>query len=168
MHPAQRLALLVLAHAVQLETGVAAQQHATAIVRGRAGLGEERPELDEPGVDEQRARRGQRDDRALQRERIGQLRANVLERVAPARHMLEDVPHAEAASAAPEQMPLLTERPHTFFQRHRGRQHLPRRTKLDDDRNVVTFDVLTITGTALHVEAPVGEANPGPRHEDDE
>src|SRR5205823_4144292 len=65
-----------------------------------AGLGEERPELDEPGVDEQRARRGQRDDRALQRERIGQLRANVLERVAPARHMLEDVPHAEAASAA--------------------------------------------------------------------
>ena len=59
----QRLALLVLAHAVQLEPGRAAHEELPAAGRPAAGVGEERVELDEPRIDEQRAGPGERNRR---------------------------------------------------------------------------------------------------------
>ena len=70
VHPAQRLALLVLAHAVQLEPRIAPQQQAATVVGAVARLRKERTEPDKLWIHEQRSRLRQRHDRLLEGERI--------------------------------------------------------------------------------------------------
>src|SRR6478735_7589730 len=56
VHAAQRFALRVLAHTVQLDAAVPAQEQTLSVVRASPGLAEERPQVNEPRIDEQGAR----------------------------------------------------------------------------------------------------------------
>ena len=109
------------------------KQQPAAVVRPCAGLGEEAVQPHEPRIDEQRSRRGQRDDRALERERIGQLGAHVLECVAAARNLLEDVANAQPPAVSAQDVSLLAESADALDERYRRRQHVPRRLELGDD-----------------------------------
>ena len=100
MHPAQRLALLVLADAVEVEAGRAPEQEPAAVLGVRAALGEEPVERDEPRVDEQRASRVELDVHAREPERVVDRRARLLDDVAAARHALEHVRAAVAGAGA--------------------------------------------------------------------
>src|SRR5205807_10549986 len=112
VHLAQRLAVLVLAHAVQLEAARAAQEQPAAVVRVRARLGEESVELDEARVDEERAAAGKLHLRPLEPERVLEERARLAERVAPARQRPQHVAAEEALVAAAERDAALAEPSH--------------------------------------------------------
>src|SRR5205814_1262979 len=91
VHLAQRLAVLVLAHAVQLEAARPTQEQLPAVDRVRARLGEQAVELDEARIDEKRPAARQLHLRPLEAERVLEERARLAERVAPARQSAEDV-----------------------------------------------------------------------------
>ena len=61
VHAPQRLSLLVVAHRVEVEAGRPAEEKPAPFERARAGVREERVEVDEPRVDEHRLACGQRD-----------------------------------------------------------------------------------------------------------
>ena len=79
VHLAQRLALLVLAHAVQVEAGRTPHREAPALVR-LDPLGEDAFQLDQARVDEERAVGRQRLLDPLQAEGVVEDRAHVGER----------------------------------------------------------------------------------------
>ena len=99
MHLAQRLALDVLAHAVQLVAGRPPQQQAPPVLRVRAALREEPVERDEPRVDDERLRLALHDLDAGEAERILDRQPNRLERVPPARNRAQLVAAGEPATA---------------------------------------------------------------------
>ena len=84
VHLPQRLALLVLAHAVQVESGSPAQQHLSSGLRRGTAVGEEPVELDEPRVDEHRTWGGQPDLELVKAERVLDHSRGVLEDIPPA------------------------------------------------------------------------------------
>ncbi len=84
MDAAQRFALLVVAHAVQVEAARLAHQQPPALGKGRTDAREEAVELDQPRVDENRGGGVQVDLRAGQAERVLEHRGHLLELVAAA------------------------------------------------------------------------------------
>ena len=70
MDAPERLALLVLADAVELEPGKAAKEETASARRLAAGVGEEPLDVDEPRVDEERLGPRELDLDALQRELV--------------------------------------------------------------------------------------------------
>ena len=91
VHLAQRVAVLVVAHAVQVEARRPPQQQPPPVVRAGAALREEPVELDQARVDEQRAGRLERLLDPLEAERVLDHRDRALELVAAARQPLEHV-----------------------------------------------------------------------------
>ncbi len=91
VHLPQRLALLVLAHRVEVEPRRTPQQQPAAVLRVRPALGEEPIERDEPRIDEQRAARDEIDLGVRQPEGVVDRRFRLLDDVASARHLLEHV-----------------------------------------------------------------------------
>ena len=168
VHPAQRLALLVLAHAVKLEAAVPAEQQAPPVLRALAGFGKERAELHQPRIDEQRTWRRQPDDRALETERVGELRPHVGELVPPARQVFEHVADAQPRATASQNMPLLPETADLLDERYTGGHHVSGCKQLGDDRHVIPLDVLAVAPAALHPEGTVGEPHPDPTDSHDE
>ena len=99
MHAPQRLSLLVVAHAVEVEAGRPAEQEPASFERARAGVGEERVEVDEPRVDEHRLACRERDLDPLEPERVLEHGLRGLDRIAAARDRVEDVRATQAARA---------------------------------------------------------------------
>ena len=102
MHLAQRLAVLVLAHAVQLEAARPAEQQPAAVEEVGARLGEDAVELDETRVDENRPAGSELDLGALETERILDHRARLRVRVPAARERAQDVARPQPVTVTVE------------------------------------------------------------------
>src|SRR5207247_3315397 len=96
MHLPQRLSLLVLPHRVEVEAARPAQQQPPAVLYMVTRFGEERVELDEPRVDDERAARLERHDHALEPEGILDRDLRRLDVVAATGERLEHVLAVEA------------------------------------------------------------------------
>ena len=96
VHAPQRLALLVVADAVEVEAARPPQQQPPPLRRPRTGLGEEPVDVDEPRVDEDRRPRGELDVDALEAEGVLDDDLGLLDRIAAARHAPEQVAAAQA------------------------------------------------------------------------
>ena len=99
---AERLALLVVADAVEVEARRTAQEQPTPLRCPRPRLGEEPVDVHEPRIDENRRTRRQLDGDPLEAERILDHDLGLLDRIAAARHPAQHVAAAQAAVAADE------------------------------------------------------------------
>ena len=102
VHLAQGVALDVVAHAVQVESGRPLEEESPAAAGARARLGEEPFEVHEARVDDERRALAERQLAALEAERILDDGRGPLDAVAAARHGGQDVAGPEAAAFAPE------------------------------------------------------------------
>ena len=168
VHLPQRLAVHVLAHAVQLEAARPAQEQLPAVDRVRAGLGEQAVELDEARVDEERAAARELHLGLLQPERVLEERARLAERVAPARQRAQHVAAEEPPVAAAEGHAALAEPAHLVDEDDRDRQHAPLRLELEMDAQVLALELLVRARRADEPHRLLREAHGRPCEEDDE
>ncbi len=141
VHLAQRLAPLVLAHAVQLEACRPAEEEPAAVLCVRTSLGEEPFQRDQARVDDKRLRLPLDELAARQRERILDREPHGLECVAPARDALELVAGAEAPAAErPELDPTLSETAGALVCDERRRWNGRGGDDLELDPDVVALD----------------------------
>src|ERR671934_77897 len=111
----------------------------------------------------QRSRRAERNDNASQAERIGELRADVLEGVASARNRREEVIDAHCAAETAQDVPPLAEPPNPFDELHRGRRDSAARLELDSDGDVLALEDVACAQPARDPERAGREAQPEPR-----
>ena len=95
----QRLSLLVVADAVEVEADGPPQQEPPAVLGAGAAVEEEPLELDEARVDDERLPVVERHPRFREPERVGDREADRLEAVASSRHVVEAVGALVAAAA---------------------------------------------------------------------
>src|SRR5439155_9010818 len=168
VHAAQRLALLVLTHAVKLEPARPPQLESPSVVRADARLREEAAQPLQPWIHEQSTGSRERDRYTLEPERVAELGAHLLEGVAPAGDALQDVASAEVPAVAPQGVALLTESTDALDEGERGGKYRPDRLQLHDDRDVVTLQVLAVSPAAAGEERPIGQPYPDPGDRGDE
>ncbi len=135
VHLAKRLALLVLAHAVQIEAGSPAEQHPAAALAQAGILREEALEVDEPRVDEERRLASELGLGAGQPEGILEDRPHGLEAVAAAGHAGENVAREQRSSVPREPHTSLAETPGVLDDLERVRARVALRLRLEPDRS---------------------------------
>ena len=139
MHLAKRLALLILAHAVQIEAGGPAEQHPAAALAQAGILREQAVEVDEPWVDEERRLASEVGLCACQPERILEHRPHGFEAVAAAGYACEDVAREERSSLPREPNTSLAEPPGMLDDLERVRAGVALRLRLEPDGHVVAL-----------------------------
>src|SRR5262249_29196089 len=136
MHAPQRLPLLVLAHAMELEAHRPAQQKAATVVRARSSVEEGPLELDEIGIDDERLILLKGELRLGQTERTGDREAHSLEAVPPAWHRGELVPARRNAPPAAAKLDVVLAEPADALPGDDARQRscrVPRQPEVDRD-----------------------------------
>ena len=104
MDAPQRLALLVVADAVEVEADRPPQQKPPAVLGAGAAVEEEPLELDEARVDDERPPLLERQPRLRETERVGDRQPDRLEAVASSRHVVEAVGAPVPAPAVRHQL----------------------------------------------------------------
>jgi hypothetical protein len=165
---AQRLALLVLPDAVQVEPGRPAHEQAPPFGRARPGLREEAVEVDEARVDEDRRAGRKVDGHALEAERVLDHDLGLLHRVAAARHAPQRVATAEAAVTADERRLALAQPGDALAQDERARRDDALLVELDRDGDVVAREPLPLAELAPKLHRPAEVAHPEGRRRDGE
>src|SRR5712691_11335788 len=92
VHLAQRIALDVVAHAVEIEARRTLEQQPSSLARVHAGHREQPVELDQPGIHDESLLPAEWQLDAFESERILDDRNGLLERIAAARHGWDHVP----------------------------------------------------------------------------
>ncbi len=164
----QRLALLVLADAVQLEPGGPAHDQLPPAGGAAARVREDRLEVDEPRVDEQRGRARERNLDALEAERILEDDRRGRDRVAPARHGRDDVAAREPAGRAAQHGLLLAEPRDRLARDERKRRDPALDVQLEPDVHVVAGEVLPAPERAAQPHRPAEHPHPERRGHDGE
>jgi hypothetical protein len=162
----ERLALLVLAHAVEVEARRAAQQEPAALRRARPCIGEEPVHVDQTGVDEDRGGSWELDRDALEAERVLDHDLGFLDRVAPARDAPKHVAPAQAPVTAHERRLPLPEAGDALPEDHRSRGGGPLRVDLDLNRDVVAGEPLSPAEQAPNGHRALEEPDPEGRGDD--
>src|ERR671923_841353 len=165
---AERLAALVLPDAVELEARGPPQEDATRTPRAQPAFGEQRLQADEPWIDEQRRRVGQRLDDARQPERILDDGTGAREAVAAARNPDEPVDGAQEAPVPADDHLAATESARLLLEHGTRRHQAAVGLQLDPDDEVLALD----RPVAVHMaEEPQGareDARPDDGGEDGE
>ena len=156
VHFSQRLALLVLAHRVQVEARRPPQQQPPSVLRVRAALGEEPVERDEPRIDEQGAAGGEIDLRVRQPEGVVDHRLRLLDHVAPSRHPLEHVRAPVGAEGSLERRVPLAELRNPLRHRDRGQRHARLRPRLERHPDVLALEEMA--AARAPAEEPAADA----------
>ncbi len=169
VHLAQRLALRVLAHAVQLVAGRPAEQQPPPVLRMRAALGEEPVERDEPRVDDERLRLALLERRPRETERILDRQPDGLERVPAAWHLPQLVAAREPTPADPVKLdPAFVETSRPLVRDERRRRQRAGRSQLEVDANVVALDDVARRAVAADERRASRETHPADRERDGE
>src|SRR5512133_1609011 len=161
VHLAQRLALLVVADAMQIEATRAAQQQASSVLSVGSALREEAVELDQAWVDEQGPGSGERDLGPLEPECVLEHCADVEEEVAPAAHSWERVTPVPRV----ERRPALAESGHVLDEHERRRRQVCTVLEPELDVDVVAFEPLPGLDLAVEPHGPLREPDPEPREQ---
>ena len=160
MDAAERLPLLVVAHAVEVEAGRPPHQEPAPLGGARSGFREQPVHVDEPRIDEDRRARRKLDRGPLEPERVLDHDLGLLGRIAPARNPPKDVAAAKAAVAADERGLPLAETGDPLAQDERARRRGPVDVQLELHRDVVAGQPLAAAEVPAEVHRPVEEADP--------
>src|SRR5919201_2083373 len=126
VHPPERLSLDVLAHAVEIEAARSPQEQATPVRLASPPVREERSELDQARVDEERRARRKPDVGASDAEGVLDHGRGLLERIAATRDAVNHVPGYERVAGAPQDGCPGSELAHTLGEDRRRRRKRPR------------------------------------------
>src|SRR5579864_2524640 len=161
VHHAERLALRVLADAVQLVPGRAPQQQPPPVLRVRAALREEALQLDEPRIDDERLRLALLERRTREPERVLDREAYRVERVAASRNGAQVVAAGESVPADAAQLDAqLGEAPGPLMGDERRRRDRARRRQLEVDMDVVALDDVARRAVPADDRRPGRQADP--------
>ena len=161
VHAAQRLALLVLADRVEVESGGTPQEQPPSVAADDAGVAEEAVERDEPGPDDER-RPLERDRRldGREAEEIADHDLSCIDRMDPARHAPEVELGREDAPMAPKAQRPRSEPADLQLDRARAEQDPRRAAQLRDE-----YDAIALRrrfGTHVERERDGSLRKPGP------
>src|SRR5207247_734101 len=140
VHLAQRVALDVVPHAVQVEAARALQEEAAAVARVYPGLREQTLEVDEARIDDECTALGQARPPALEPERILDERDRLFDAVAAARDRRQDVTGPEVPTRAPQLRPALAELGVALDKGDPGRRERRLELELDAHLDVVALE----------------------------
>ena len=164
MHPAQALALLVLADAVQVVAGGAVQQRAAAVAAGRAAVGEQALELVHARVDEHMVGAVERDAGLGEAERVGDQELGAVHAVAPARRRQDLVAAAQDPAAAHHLRLDDVRAAEPVAQDRAPRQRAARvGPHLESDVDALALRELQVAGAAAEEHRPVERLHPAER-----
>ena len=178
MDAAQRLSLLVVADAVEVEADGPPQQELPAVLGPGAAVEAEPLELHETRIDHQRLLVLERQAGLRQPERVRDRQADRLEAVPPSRHSAEAVGAPVASPAVRSKLDLLLTQPSDVLVGDDGRQRhagLPREDELDP--HVVPLEQVSIPPEGAvqppapgHARLPHRDPHPRnrERHDEDE
>ena len=169
VHLPQRLAVHVLADAVQLVARRTPQEEPSAVLCVGAALREQPLERDEPRVDDERLRLALHELRPRETERILHGEPHGVERVAATGHRPQLVAARKALALHPMQLhPSLAEPARPLVRDEGRRRDRARRLDFEIDADVVALDDVARRPVAADVRRTGGETDPRDRDHDGE
>ena len=165
----QRLSLLVVADAVELEADRPPQQEPPPVLGAGATVEEEALEVGEAGVDDERLLLLQRQRRLGEAERVCDRQADRREAMTPARHVAEPVgAHMATASLRPQLELLFPQAPDPLMGHDLRKRHSGLALEHELDRGVVSLEQVLVRPAPGHTWLPQRDPYPRQRERDGE